>query len=351
MKLYWPLFPLAVLFDSITRFRNHLYNIGLRPSVQFDIPVISVGNLAVGGTGKTPMVEYLVRILADRYEVAVLSRGYGRKTRGFLLAGEGHTAADLGDEPLQIYRKYGNQILVAVCEERIIGIPELLTTEEELEAIILDDAFQHRKLRPSFSVVLTDFNRPFFKDWVMPVGRLREARKGISRADLVVVTKCPENLPAAEKTSITENIRKYAGKKLPVFFAHLRYLPPVDAQGTPASLPQKAILITGIVNPLPLKNYLEQSGVEIVKDFQYADHADYTPQTLTLVREALQQVADEEVAVVTTEKDLVKLQATSLSTVFQGRRVLAVPVEMQLSTKDLASLTQMLAPLLANTEG
>lgn len=211
------LFPFSALYDAATRLRNHLYDIGTKPVIHFETITVSVGNLAVGGTGKSPMVEYLVRLLKGQYKVATLSRGYGRKTKGFILASEQSTAASIGDEPMQFYRKFGAEVAVAVGEERAIAIPEILFHHSDTEVIILDDAFQHRKVGRDLNILLTAYHSPFFKDHVLPAGRLREARKGAHRADIVVVTKCPPTLDEKDKTSFSQAIREYAQPDVPIF--------------------------------------------------------------------------------------------------------------------------------------
>jgi tetraacyldisaccharide 4'-kinase len=191
------LLPVAWLYEGITRLRNWLYDKGYKKSTSFPLPVISVGNLTVGGTGKTPHVEYLVRLLKDQRQLVTLSRGYGRQTKGFLIADEQANAATIGDEPMQFYQKFGHQIKVAVGEKRVPAIEQILRLYPKTEIILLDDAFQHRAVRPCFSILLSDYHRPFYTDFVLPAGRLRESRKGAGRADAVIFSKCPQNLSAA----------------------------------------------------------------------------------------------------------------------------------------------------------
>jgi tetraacyldisaccharide 4'-kinase len=194
------------VYDGITALRNTLYDRSYKPSTRFALPVISVGNLAVGGTGKTPMVEYLIRLLAPEFQLATLSRGYGRKTKGFRIAGAADTAATLGDEPYQLYKKFSPQVEVTVGEERAYAIPMILQERETIQAIILDDAFQHRSVTPGFSILLTEYGNPFFNDYVLPVGRLREAKSGADRADMVVVTKCPPHTSEDEMMAFENHI-------------------------------------------------------------------------------------------------------------------------------------------------
>jgi len=186
------LLPFSLIYGSVVRLRNTLYDKKFWRSTTFDLPLICVGNLSVGGTGKTPMVEYLVSILQDKYKTATLSRGYKRKTKGFLIAGEKSEAADIGDEPMQIHKKFP-QITVAVAEERVIGIPQLLFAKPETEVIILDDAFQHREVAAGLNILLTDYNNPYSNDLLLPAGNLRDSKKSSERADIIIVAKCKSN--------------------------------------------------------------------------------------------------------------------------------------------------------------
>ncbi|MEL7146090.1 MAG: tetraacyldisaccharide 4'-kinase, partial [Bacteroidota bacterium] len=222
MKIFkWLLFPFAVLYDLITRLRNHLYNIEYYKSFEFQTNVISVGNLTVGGTGKTPMIEYLIRLLRDQYGLATLSRGYGRKTRGFLQGDFDQTKVhDIGDEPFQYLLKFHDKVGIFVGEERAWAIPGILMERPGTEVILLDDAYQHRTVLPSLSILMTRYDRLFSADFLMPMGRLREARKGASRADAVVVSKCPFNF---DEKAIIEDIRKYIAPSIPVFFTSVAY--------------------------------------------------------------------------------------------------------------------------------
>lgn len=300
------LYPFAVLYSAVTSVRNYLYDRGLKPSAEFDLPVISVGNLTVGGTGKTPMVEYLVRLLKNDFRIATLSRGYGRKTRGFRLTTMQDSPATVGDEPYQFYWKFGSEINVAVGEERAYAIPMILQ-ECDAEVILLDDAFQHRRVKPSFSILLSDYNRPFYEDHVLPAGRLRESRSGAARADVVVVTKCPGDLSDEQQQTILKKIHRYTNK--PVFFATLDYGDPVPV-GKAEPMGDNIVVVTGIAQPGPLENYVrERFGLR--HRFAFPDHMHYTDED---VREIAQLAASQPgTTILTTEKDMVKLATTSLA--------------------------------------
>src|SRR4051812_38727618 len=191
------LYPFAVLYNLVTRLRNHLYDIGHKPAFQFETPVITIGNLNVGGSGKTPMVEYLVELLKKDFKVATLSRGYRRETKGYRTATDSDTVRHIGDEPMQLFRKFGKDINVIVGEDRVFAIPNILHDFPETNVILLDDALQHRSVRARLSILVTEYSHPFYNDFVLPFGRLREARRGASRSDIVVVTKCVEGISAA----------------------------------------------------------------------------------------------------------------------------------------------------------
>jgi tetraacyldisaccharide 4'-kinase len=315
------LFPFALLWALVTGIRNRLYDLGFKPSVSFDVPVISVGNLAVGGTGKTPLVEHLIRQLAPSFKVATLSRGYGRKTKGFRMALQGDDARTLGDEPFQIFRKFGDQATISVGEDRVLAISMLADDIEDLGVILMDDAYQHRRVRPSFSILLTDYGRPFYKDFLMPAGRLREGRGGARRADIVVVTKCPAELRDDEMMRIEQEIRKYCDK--PVFFAGIHYGAPVPFTGSVAGPAERVVLVSGIANPRPLETYV-QGNFEVVRHYNYRDHHVYTPQQAeTIARYARSQGA----AMITTEKDAAKLDREPFTTIFKDIPCFYLPIE------------------------
>jgi tetraacyldisaccharide 4'-kinase len=318
------LFPFAVLYRIITGLRNYLYDRNLKPSVEFDLPVINVGNLTVGGTGKTPMIEHLIRLTDGKARVATLSRGYGRKTKGFRLATDTDTAETIGDEPMQFYRKYKQKITVAVGEERAFAIPNILQEREETEVIFLDDAFQHRQVKPSFNVLLSDYNNPFYTDYMLPSGRLREGRAGARRADAVVVTKCPAGLQDESMLAIEHSIRRYAGDK-PVFFSTIRYGEIVSV-GAARAFSDQIILVTGIANAAPLKQAVEQMG-KILKHIALADHHTYSHADLETLKDLLRHHPD--ASILTTEKDMVKLVDPVFAQHVQVLPLFYVPIEVE----------------------
>jgi len=313
------LFPFAFLYGLVMGFRNLLYNLGWKKSYSFNPAVISVGNLNVGGTGKTPMIEYLVSLLSSTYSIAILSRGYGRVTHGFMLAEKHDDARTIGDEPFQFYRKYGNQLSVAVCESRVEGITKLMERRPNVQVILLDDAFQHRAVKPLFSILLTDFSKPFFKDHLLPRGRLRESRSGAVRADVLVVTKCLDVSPEVE-SQFKSNLHHYAGSK-PVFFSGVVYKTPVAMNGREQVI-KNMVLVTGIANTQPIVEYVS-SHFNLVHHFQFNDHHHYSIEDI----KSIQRKADPATSILTTEKDLVKLISPDFGQVMDKKLWFYLPIE------------------------
>lgn len=314
------LWPFAWLYDLATRARNYLYDIGHKKSFEFETVVISIGNLNVGGSGKTPMVEYLIRLLSDRYQLATLSRGYGRKTHGIRISSETDDAFTLGDEPFQLSRKFEGHVKVVVGEERALAIPTILHQFPDVQIILMDDAFQHRTVKPQFSILVTDFEKPFYKDFLLPFGRLREARKGSARADVIVVTKA-DAIQEAGMELMSKNIVKIAGDK-PIFFSGLEYQEPFGIQHQNA-IDKKVVLVSGIAR----NDYFERAvskSYEVVKHFRFEDHHAYTMEDM----ERIHKYADEcqVSSILTTEKDMVKLITPQLLPLVQRKKWFYLPV-------------------------
>lgn len=319
------LWPFSLLYGGIMHLRNLLYDKGILASRRFAIPVIAVGNLTVGGTGKTPHVEYLMRLL-HAHSVAVLSRGYKRKSKGFVLADSHATAATLGDEPFQYHRDF-EDVTVAVCESRVEGIDKLQATQPALDVVVLDDAMQHRPVRPSLLIMLTDYNRPFYKDYVLPAGLLREPKSGAERADIIVVSKCPSELSSDSKKEIEGRIRQYSRPGIPVFFSSFRYGVPV-AIGNFSLLTKRIILLTGIANAQPLVSYLREQHYTIVKHLSYADHYTYNREDLMQIEQILQN-EEEGLCIITTRKDAVKLTDSTLKEISRNFPMFYIPIEVE----------------------
>ena len=297
------LFPFAILYGFITSLRNYLYDKGILKSYSFDIPVIAVGNLSVGGTGKTPQIEYLIRLLSPNYKVATLSRGYKRKSEGFILADAATNAEILGDEPFQYFKKFPD-IQVAVDADRKNGIEQLLNQESRPEIILLDDAFQHRKVKAGFYILLTAYEDLFCDDFMLPTGNLRESRNGAKRANLIIVTKCPLDITELEQ----QNIKNKLAVDLPIYFSSIDYDDKVynDTESLAVSdlkLTPK-MLLAGIAKPKPFFDYLQTDKDEVMT---FSDHHHYRQSDILNIKsQAIDKI------IVTTEKDFVRLNAKIL---------------------------------------
>ncbi|MEP6736923.1 MAG: tetraacyldisaccharide 4'-kinase [Chryseolinea sp.] len=317
------LFPFSILYDLITSVRNRLYDQGTKASISFEIPVVSVGNLTVGGTGKTPLIEYLIRLLSKQHDVATLSRGYGRNTKGFHIAIPSDNARTIGDEPFQFYMKYGDRITVAVGEERAFAIPNILQKQPKTDIILLDDAYQHRSVRPSLNVLLTEYYQPFYKDFLLPTGRLREARSGAGRADAVIVTKCPQELSDEEMMEIEKSIRSYVDK--PVFFTHIRYGQPVPYSRQEKVMKEKVVLVSGISNPKPFIQYAK-NNYSVIRELTFGDHHDFTQSDVKKFERFIRQ--NPNASILTTEKDKAKLAAPEFAQSTTSLSMFYLPIEI-----------------------
>ena len=300
------LFPFAVLFDLITSIRNSFFNAGVFKETTFYTPIIVVGNLSVGGTGKTPQIEYLIRLLKDFYKVSVLSRGYKRKTKGFLLVNENHTANDVGDEPLQYFKKFTN-ISVAVDENRVEGIHNLMD-QKSPEVLLLDDAYQHRKVKGSFYILLTKYDDLFTEDFLLPTGNLRESRAGAKRANVIVVTKCPFDLKEVEKENIKRKLQQY---KKEVYFTTISYADKISGSQQ-LSLDElkkfEVLLITGIANPTPLLEFLTKKEIKFTH-LKFADHHHFTSKEIEEIKQKFDFINEDKKLILTTEKDYSRLSS------------------------------------------
>lgn len=309
------LYPLSLLYGLITGFRNFLYNAEILKSHSFPLPVISVGNLTVGGTGKTPLTEYLADLLSKDFDVAVLSRGYRRKTRGFVFASESSRSDYIGDEPLQIARKFP-EITVAVDRKRVHGVREILDKKPDTGVIILDDAFQHRSITPGYSILLSDFNRLMIHDHLLPYGNLRESLANMKRADIILITKSPETLTPIQQRLIFKETQKAPYQEL--LFTSIRYKTPlpvfdnVKAEKNIFSRSKKEwlpdiILVTGIADARPLHDYLQKLTGNIVH-LPFGDHHRFNKKDIEKITEAWESLRSSQKYLITTEKDAVRLK-------------------------------------------
>ena len=296
------LWPFSILYGAIAAYRNYLYTIGWSKSYELPVAVICVGNLKAGGTGKTPFTQFLLKKFASIYPTAVLSRGYGRKTKGFVLAHEYASAIDIGDEPLQLFTHAQGHYHVAVCEDRVAGVNQLLQLFPDLKLVILDDGFQHRRIKRDINILLTEYKDPFYDDLVLPAGRLREFRGGASRADMIVVTKSSAHFqPLDEKL-----FYQYTGNNIPIHYTAIQYGSFKKENAVEfGNILKKVILITGIANPLPLLEYLKFQNIEIIEHIGYKDHHTYSKDDLLAIEELRR--ANTDIRILTTEKDWVKI--------------------------------------------
>lgn len=316
------LYPVSWLYGAAVIMRNKLFDWGLLKSKSFDIPVICVGNLSVGGTGKTPHTEYLIKLLQDNYRVAVLSRGYKRHTQGYVLATPQSTARAIGDEPYQMYTKFPS-VTLAVDENRCHGIEQLLALKEPaIDVVLLDDAFQHRYVKPGLSILLTDYHRLFCDDTLLPAGRLREPASGKNRAQIIIVTKCPQDIKPIDYNIITKRLNLYPYQQL--FFSTFRYgnLRPVfrqevkEANANTASaskeiplsslMATEVLLVTGIASPAPIMEKLTDCAKQI-ETLSFSDHHDFSNKDMQQIKERFNRLTAEKRLIITTEKDATRL--------------------------------------------
>jgi tetraacyldisaccharide 4'-kinase len=343
------LMPFAAIYGLALLVRNTLFDQGILKSTRPRVATICIGNLTVGGTGKTPMAEYVISLLQDHCQMAYLSRGYKRKTKGFVLANSGHKPDDIGDEPFQVGHKF-TKIKVAVDADRVRGIQNIMEQLPQTQAIVLDDAYQHRYVLPGLSILLTDYNRLFYTDWLMPVGRLREYAAGKKRADMIIVTKCPRNLDRQEMDMIRGKIKPLPHQK--VFFAALAYQPPrplltTKDQAEQKPWPKAVLLVTGIANPGPLSRYLAEK-VEAMEVLTYPDHHFYHATDFKKIKQSLEQLQGREKAIVITEKDAAKWISAPDMDPLIGELALVLPVGFEILSGQKEALDQTLLNYVAS---
>ncbi len=294
-------YPLTLLYAGVVMLRNWLYDTDYRRSTSFDANVIGVGNLAIGGTGKTPMIDYLITyFLSKEFRISTLSRGYGRRTNGFRVASIHDTPDTIGDEPFMYWRKYLPKVHVAVAEHRDLAIPQLLGHRDH-EVVLMDDAFQHRRVIPSTNILLTTYENPFYQDFLLPSGRLREHRKGASRADIVLVTKCPGFMAESDQVRIKHEISQYT--EAAVYFLTIDYLDPKPIFDNGLQLNNRVVAISGMANPEPFEKEVS-ARFNMKLAHHYRDHYRYKPQD---IKDMIVELGPD-TSLITTEKDMVKLK-------------------------------------------
>lgn len=327
------LYPISWIYGLVVYIRNSLYDYKIFKSTEFEIPVISIGNITVGGTGKTPHTEYLVELLKKHVNVATLSRGYKRKTKGFRFVETTSHSSEVGDEPLQVKRKFP-EVTVAVDEKRVHGINELLKNPDQTpDAILLDDAFQHRSVSPGINILLIDYNRPIDKDQLLPVGRLRERKYQRRRANIIIYTKCPDEIAPITRRIIMKdvNLRPYQS----LYFTTMEYGSPKavfpsgekHAESAAKNSP-KVILISGIANPKPLQQYLA-SRHAVLQELIFKDHHDFRPKDLKIIEETFLKYQHEDPILVTTEKDAMRLRDETALPEFVMAHLFYIPLKIK----------------------
>jgi len=305
-KIRYVLIPFSFLYGGIIKIRNLLFDKNILRSAKFNFPLICVGNLAVGGTGKTPMVEYIIELLEKKYKVATLSRGYKRKTKGFFIADDKTTSEDIGDEPMQMHNNFPD-VTVAVAEERVMGIPQLLYEKPATQVIILDDAFQHREVNAGFNILLTDSKNLYSQDFLLPAGSLRDVKSSSWRADLIIVTKCKPGLSDKEKRDIIKQLKPLDRQK--IYFTAIEYESPFHLFSKKEYQLDRncsVLLVTGIANPEPIKEVFKDfvSGYQILK---FRDHHNFSREDIKQIKDKFSKIENDNKIIVTTEKDAVRL--------------------------------------------
>lgn len=324
------LYPFSILYGLLMLLRNKMFDWGILPSHSFDIPVIGVGNLSLGGTGKTPHVEYLIRLLHPQFKVAILSRGYGRRTKGFLLAEINMSTSFIGDEVRQYKNKFP-ELIVAVCEKRVKGIKKLTSLYPDLDVIILDDAYQHRYVKPGLNILLTGYSNLYTDSFVVPTGRLREFISGASRAHIICVTKAPKVLSPIVVKEYEKKLKPEKHQQLIFTYLHYKNLIPLY-EGAGDNMPEKVyaiLMLTGIANPYPLEEHLKQKCTELFK-MEYKDHHNYSLKDTDTILKTFNNIYSVNKIIVTTEKDAKRLERPQFREKFKNTPIFYVPIEVDI---------------------
>lgn len=336
------LIPFSWIYRAISAIRNMLYDSKVFKTHEFKIPVISVGNITVGGTGKTPHTEYIVNLLKDSYHVTILSRGYRRKTKGYLKASPQSTVKDIGDEPKQMSLKFQGKADVCVCEDRCKGINNIIAENNESQVVVLDDAYQHRSVTPRVNILLTDFNRPIFNDHILPYGRLRESSANSKRANIIIVTKCPDDLKPIDRRVFSKHINLLPFQS--IYFTNYRYLEPKrvfeSPDNKPFEKPSHVLLVTGIANPQTLISHVSQNITAEITHLKYADHHNFRKRDITKITEKFNSLPQGSV-IITTEKDAVRLREQNFNSAVQAA-MYYIPVEINFIYNDADKLNSQL---------
>lgn len=323
------LLPISLLYSFVLTIRHKFYDWGILKSKSYEIPNICVGNLNLGGTGKTPHIEYLVRLLSNKYNIAILSRGYGRKTKGYILANTNHSHHDIGDEPLQYVKKFDN-IKVAVDENRCNGMDMLLIEDKPPQIVLLDDAFQHRKIKPGLNILLTDYYNLYSRNFLLPTGNLRDIKKAAKRADIIVVTKSPNVITPYYKKEIEQSLKPLPHQK--IFYSYIDYqdFQPFSKASQDIDLKniKTILLFCGIANTYSLEDYLKRKYSSISK-IQFNDHHNFTEKDIDTVIEKFNTLIGKNKVIITTEKDAMRLVNTSFAKKLDNIPVFTIPIKVK----------------------
>lgn len=323
------LLPISLIYSFVLYIRHKLFDWGILKSKSYDIPNICIGNLNLGGTGKTPHIEYLVRLLSDKYNIAVLSRGYGRKTKGFILANSSHTHEDIGDEPLQYFKKFSN-ISVAVDEDRCEGMERLLQEENPPQVVLLDDAYQHRKIKSGLNVLLTDYYYLYSKNYLVPAGGLRDIKAAAKRADIIVVTKSPEVLTPYYKKDVEESLKPLPHQKL--FYSYIEYqdFQPLSkcSFNTNIKEAKTVLLLCGIANTYSLEDHIKRK-YNTISNIKFNDHHNFTEKDIDMIIEKYNSLIGKNKVIVTTEKDAMRLINSSYISKFDNIPIFTIPIKVK----------------------
>ena len=326
------LFPFAMLYGLALFIRHRMFDAGVLPSKSYPIPVIGVGNITVGGTGKTPMVEYLIRLLSDKYKIATLSRGYGRKTKGYFVADQYSGSKEIGDEPSMYFRKFKNNVTVAVDENRREGIENLMQDKADLEVIILDDSFQHRYVKPGLNILLTDYYNLYPNDHLLPVGRLRDLKQAAARADIIIVTKTDKVMSPILSRGIERMLKPTPGQQL--YYSFLKYgklkpAPGLELTEITKNLPSVVVLFTGIANPYPLQDYLISKCRELI-NLDFPDHHEFKKRDIDIIIKTFEDQFTRNKILLTTEKDMMRLIKSPYFSRFKNLPLYYIPIEVRM---------------------
>lgn len=323
------LLPISFLYSFVLFLRHKLFDWNILKSKSYDIPNICVGNLNLGGTGKTPHIEYLIRLLSDDYRTAVLSRGYGRKTKGFLTADSSHSHEDIGDEPLQYFKKFDN-ITVTVDEDRCDGMEKLTRNENPPQIILLDDAYQHRKIKPGLNILLTDYYNLYSDNHLVPAGNLRDIRKAAERAEIIVVSKSPEVITPYYKKDVEESLKPLPHQK--IFYSYIEYqdFMPLSKCSFNINIKEAktVLLLCGIANTYSLEDYLKRKYNTISK-IKFNDHHNFTEKDIDMIIDKYNSLIGKNKVIVTTEKDAMRLINSSFLSKFDDIPVFTIPIKIK----------------------